>query len=219
MEQLIIDAMENLNEDQILKLVHQALNEGISPNEIINYVKIGVDNVGKKFENGEYFIADLMMSGIIFKEILEIQGLQPLDHNATNYRYSILLGTVFEDLHDIGKDIFGSMAKAAGFQVFDLGIDVAPDSFSKGIMRLKPDILALSGVLFSSIHNMGEIIKHLEKTGLRDTVKIIVGGGALTKEANDNIHADAYTNDASKGLEICKNWAREMNENNGKQTH
>ncbi len=213
MEQLIIHAMENLDEDQVLKLVRQALNEEIPPTDIINYVKSGVDNVGKRFESGEYFIADLMMAGIIFKQILAIDQLKLIDESLQNYNYTILLGTVYEDLHDIGKDIFGSMAKASGFQVIDIGIDVSARKFSDYIIKLKPDIVAMSGVLRSSATSMAEIVKHLTDMNLRDSVKIIVGGSFLTKEANNYIQADAFTRDATEGVKICQQWMKQAEGN------
>lgn len=208
MEQLIIRAVENLDDTQVLKLVYQAIEEKIPPMDIINHVKIGVDNVGKKFENGQYFIADLMMAGIIFKQILAIDELMYTDENIKNYNYTILLGTVYEDLHDIGKDIFGSMAKSSGFQVVDIGIDVSARKFADYIVKIKPDIVAMSGVLRASTNSMKEIIEYLSKMNLRENIKIIIGGSFLTKEAKDYIKADAFTKDATEGVRICQEWMK-----------
>ena len=215
MKDLIIRSVVTLDYDLVLKYVQLALEEGHETTEIIEYIKIGMNNVGKLFETGEYSVADLMMAGIIFREVLEIPDFHVLENDLTHYKYSILLGTVYDDLHDIGKDIFGSMAKAAGFKIIDLGIDVKPILFSQEIMRIKPNIVALSGVLNSSIYSMIEIVKHLEESGLRNDIKIIVGGSALTQESNEIIGADAFTNDAASGVEICKKWSMEFSEKNG----
>lgn len=212
MEKLIIQAMENLNDTQVLKLVYQAIDEKIPTMDIINYVKMGVDNVGKRFENGEYFIADLMMAGIIFKQILAIDELMLTDENTKNYNYTILLGTVYEDLHDIGKDIFGNMAKSSGFQVVDIGIDVSARKFADYIVRIEPDIVAMSGVLRSSISSMKGIVDYLTKMNLRDNIKIIIGGSFLTKEANEHIGADGFAKDATEGVKICNKWVTHSKE-------
>lgn len=213
MEQLIIHAMENLDEDMVLKLVRQALNEDIPPMDIIKYVKDGVDNVGKKFESGEYFIADLMMAGIIFKQILAMDELKLIDESLQNYNCTILLGTVYDDLHDIGKDIFASMAKASGFQVVDIGIDVSARKFADYIIKFNPQIVAMSGVMRGSMTSMAEIVKYLTAVNLREHVKIIVGGSFLSKEANNYIKADAFTRDATEGVKICQEWIREAEKN------
>lgn len=214
MEELIIKAFEDLEEKKLLILIQQALEEGLSSDDILQCLNTGVKNVGILFETGEYFIADLMMAGIIFKEILEMDAFQPTSKDIINQKYSILLGTVFDDLHDIGKDIFKNMAIAAGFQVIDLGMDVSSSSFVDHIIRLKPTIVALSGVLFASLDSMTSTIQYIEEGGLRKDVKILVGGRMMTKEANEFVGADAYTDDATEGIKICQKWVREIEENN-----
>ncbi|MFZ7133185.1 MAG: cobalamin B12-binding domain-containing protein [Eubacteriales bacterium] len=206
MKELIVNAMENLDEDLVMKLVQQAIEEGVPSSSIIQFVKTGVEIVGEKFEHGEFFIADLMMAGIIFKQILAMEKLEISLKSFKNYNHTILIGTVYDDLHDIGKDIFASIAKSSGFQVVDIGVDVNAKKFADYIIKIKPDILAMSGVLRSSLTSMADIVQYLSTVNLRDCVKIIIGGAFLTQEANDHIGADAFTKDAAEGIKICKEW-------------
>ncbi|MBC3802835.1 cobalamin-binding protein [Acetobacterium fimetarium] len=211
MEELLIQAVKDVNEKDILMLVDQAFATGYTPEQIIEILKRGMDCVGKEYEIGNYFIADLMMSGIIFKEILSQERMQPTsskdDQNAQD---TILVGTVKGDLHDIGKGLFSGMALSCGYHIVDLGVDVSPQAFVDQIKELKPQILALSGVLHTAIKSMKDTVDLIEKNGLRDQIKIIVGGNPLTLETFHFIGADAYSRDAAEGIKIIQNWIKEQ---------
>ena len=208
MKDLIVNAIEILDADAVLKYVQQALDEDVSAEEIIQYTNIGMEKVGKLFDSGEYFVADLMMAGIIFKEILEMPDFQPTEDDLTTYKYKILVGTVYDDLHDIGKDIFCSLAKSSGFQIIDIGTDVSIQKFADYIIKIKPDILAMSGVLGSSIRSMHQIVEHLDSIGLRKQVKVIVGGPFLDEDICAYIGADACAKEATEGVKICNQWMK-----------
>lgn len=207
MEELLIKAVEELDEEKVLELVGASLDNGVEPLYLLDLIKEGMHRVGKLYENKKYFIADLIMAGIIFKEVLRLDEMAAHFHRDDSKKLgTLIVGTVKGDLHDIGKDIFSGMMEAAGFDVIDLGVDVSKEVFVKEIEKYKPDILGLSGVLNFTIEAMKDIVDALKRAGIRDDVKVILGGNHLTKEALEYIGADYYTNDASIGVKICKKW-------------
>ncbi len=121
---------------------------------------------------------------------------------------SIVLGTVQGDLHDIGKNIFKSMSEAAGFEVYDLGIDISPSAFVEKVKEVKPQIIGMSGVLTLALEAMKVTVDELKNEGLRDNVKIVIGGNPVTKEACEQIGADAFTTNAAEGVKICQGWVK-----------
>ncbi|MPW24598.1 cobalamin-binding protein [Alkalibaculum sp. M08DMB] len=205
---IIIKAISELNEDKVIKLVNIYLSNGINANDIIKALQNGMENIGLLYEKKEYFITDLMMAGIIFKEVLEIKGMKDAINNNNQNKYigRLVIGTVKGDLHDIGKDIFIGFAKASGFEIFDLGVDVSPEVFCLKVEELKPDILALCGVLTLAMDYMKQTIDALISNDLRENLKIIVGGNMIDKNSHKYIDADAYTNNANYGIQICKDW-------------
>jgi len=205
LEDLIIKSVEELDEEKVMKLVNRALNTGMEPFTLLDLIKEGVKRVGKLYENQKYFIADLIMAGLIFREVLELERIKEQFYNNANMKAGkIILGTVKGDLHDIGKDIFKGMMEANGFEAIDLGVDVRKEDFVKCALEQKPDIIGLSGVLTFTVKTMKEVVDAFSETGIRKDVKIILGGNHLTKETCDYIGADCFTNDASLGVKLCK---------------
>ena len=212
MDELIVNAVEELDEDRVLELANKALSDGMEPLYLLELVKNGMSRVGKLYENKQYFIADLIMAGLIFKEVLKLD--QMIDHfhrEDTGKSGKVLVGTVEGDLHDIGKDIFKGMLYANGFDVIDLGVDVPAKVFVEEVKKHKPDIVGLSGVLNFTIDTMKETVEALRDANIRDKVMVILGGNHLTKEALEYIGADYYTNDASVGVKVCKKWVKTNN--------
>lgn len=209
----IINAVEQLNEDTVLKLAEEALKDGMEPLTLLEMVNEGMVRVGRLYEEKTYFIADLIMAGIIFKEVLELDKMSEQFRSNGNKKIGrVLVGTVRGDLHDIGKDIFRGLMEANSFEVIDLGVDVPAEHFVKKVMEYKPDILGLSGVLTFTTEVMREVILALEEAGIRDKVKVIVGGNHLTERACSYIGADGFANDASEGVKICINWLEKERE-------
>ncbi|HCX65828.1 MAG TPA: cobalamin-binding protein [Eubacteriaceae bacterium] len=208
MSEALIKAITELNEDKVIKLVKQRFEEGASTQEILALLQKGMDSVGNLYKKSEYFIADLIMAGIIFREVLELEEMQfdmvDIEKTAAG---KVVLGTVKGDLHDIGKDIFADILTSAGFIVYDLGVDVPADLFVEKIQETNAKIVGMSGVLSLAISSMKETVDAIEKAGIRDQVKILAGGNLLTKDVGDYIGADAFTNNATEGLKICKEWA------------
>lgn len=148
LSELIINSVEQLDEKKAMELSKTALKNGLDPLALLDLIKEGVIRVGKRYENQQYFIADLIMAGVIFKDILELKEIKQQFSSPKNVKAGkLLIGTVAGDLHDIGKNIFIGMMKANGFETIDLGVDVKKEDFVKYAIEIKPDIIGMSGVL------------------------------------------------------------------------
>jgi methanogenic corrinoid protein MtbC1 len=195
MEYNIKNAVIELNEKKVIKLVKAALDSGVNPNDIIDEVDAGMMIIGELYQEGKVFIADLMMSGIIFKKVLKITDINKseiLNSSPSDHIGTIVIGSAYTDKHDIGKDIFISMARAAKFKVIDLGIDVSAEVFFEALLQYHPDIVGISALLTSSII-------HIKNT--------------LNEDARKFTGADAYTKKASDGLRICLSWVNKNGQN------
>jgi len=212
MDELIVNAVEELDEDRVIDLAQKALSDGMKPLYLLELVKCGMSRVGKRYENKQYFIADLIMAGLIFKEVLKLDKMtEEFNKGIVDRMNKVIVGTVKGDLHDIGKDIFKGLLDAHGFNVIDLGVDVPAEAFVEAVKMHKPDIVGLSGVLNFTIDTMKETVEALRCANVRDKVMVILGGNHLTKEALEYIGADYYTNDASIGVKVCKKWVNTKN--------
>jgi len=203
-------AVGDLDEEKVLAILKELVEKNPSEEEAQKAViacQSGMNIVGDLFEKGEYFVGDLIFAGELLTNAIEI--LKPLLGNESGSKIGrILLGTVAGDLHDIGKNIFKSMAEAAGFEVFDLGVDVPPENFVVKAKEVNPAIVGMSGVLTLALESMKVTVDALKEAGLRDHVKIIIGGNPVTKESCELIGADAYTTNAAEGVKICRGWVQ-----------
>lgn len=202
----ITKAVQKLEEKKVIKLVRYAVKEGATRTQIIESVQAGLDAVGAYFEEGRYGVTDLMMAGIIFEEILKLDCLQLESHNLGKTIGTILLCTIECDLHDIGKSIFKSAAQMSGFEVVDLGIDISPEKIVEETRRIKPDVIAISSIMAGGVKYMKETNEILIREGLRDQVKIILGGLATHRDAVEYVGADAFTKDVYEGVNLCRRW-------------
>ena len=190
----------NLNSEELKNAVEKALNSKISPQEIVHQgFSKGMEIVGEKYENGEYFLSELIMAGVTMNESLEL--IKPLlkgkDMKSCG---KVAIGTVEGDLHDIGKNIVMTMLESSGFEVHDLGVDVPPERFVEKVKELKPDILGMSALLSVTMNRVKETIDALVKNSLRNNVKILVGGRCLDEKIAKEMGADAYGSDAWDGV-------------------
>ncbi len=206
----ITDTLADLEEDVVIKKISDFFSTANTPtqNEISKLLQAcqkGMEIVGHRFSSGEYFLPDLIFSGEIFKTIMSFIPLQSQDDSSTVLG-RIVLGTVRGDIHDIGKDIVASLMKVNGFEVYDLGVDVAEEKFLEEVRRVKPQIVAMSGLLASALEVMKSIVDLLNNSGVRDNIKIIIGGAAVSEAACQYIGADAQTENAADGVKICKEW-------------
>ena len=212
-KELLVDYVEQLEEKKVLELANHALEQGMNPLDLVNLIIEGMGRVGKRYEAKDYYIADLIMAGIIFREVL---GLSPMASYFTSHdkqkRGRVLIGTVKDDIHDIGKEIFRALLETHGFEVMDLGVDVAGETFVKKAEEFEPDIIGLSGVLTSTLDQMKQVVDTLASAGIKDKVKIIAGANYLNANACIYVGADDFAADASKGIEICLEWMKDFNQ-------
>ena len=207
-QELLVGYVEQLEEKKVLELAKQALEQGMNPLTLINLIVEGMNRVGKRYENKDYFIADLIMAGIIFREVLGLSAVTSYSSNHyQNKRGKVLLGTVKDDIHDIGKEIFRALLETHGFEVIDLGVDVAGETFVKKAIEYQPQIIGLSGVLTSTLDQMKQVVDEFKKAGLRDKVKIIAGANYLNLHGCQYIGADSFATEAAKGIETCLEWS------------
>ena len=188
--------------EKVVRYCENELEIGTSPYTIFSNLSIGLEEIGKRYERGRFFTSDLIVSGSNMKKAIEM--LRPLFKlEETSSKGKVLIGTVKGDVHDIGKTIFSIMLQADGFEVLDLGVDVSEEVFIESVERTKPDILAMSALLTSTISNMKSVIDALKDKGIRENIKVIVGGRPVSREYAEQIGADEYGEDAVEGLKKC----------------
>lgn len=201
----ISDALADLEEDKVLKLVKEKLDANEDPFKILEACRKGIADIGNQSIEGTAFLTDLIMAGEIFKEALEL--LMPkLVISESEIKGKVVIGTVEGDIHNIGKNIAITFLKAAGFDVTDLGVDVLPQKFVDAIKEHKPQVVGLSGLLTLSIEPMKKTIESISDANLREEIKIIVGGERMDQGVCEHVGADAWVNDAVEGVKIIKNW-------------
>lgn len=190
----------------IEELLGAALAAGAPPMACVEAMMAGLDETGKRFERGEYFLPELVVAAEAFKTGMHV--LTPLLAGQERaYHGTVVLGTVKGDVHDIGKNLVGFLLESAGFKVIDLGVDVAPQLFVNAVKTYSAGVLALSALLTTTMLGMPEVIAGLETAGLRPGVKVIVGGAPLSKKFAAEIGADGYGLNAPQAVEIIKGWA------------
>ena len=205
----ISDAFANLKDSPIIVvLIEKAISEKIPANVILEKgLRKGLDEIGRKYADGIYFLADLLFAGSLMQDATKT--LQPYITTEGAHRIgTLVLGTVRGDIHDIGKNVFKMVCEASGFAVLDLGVDVDPETFVDKLKETNGYILAMSALLTTTIGEMKTVITALVQAGLRENVKTIIGGNAVTKEFGKEIGVDAAALDAIEGVEICKEWFR-----------
>ncbi len=207
---IIIDFVSEiveLNENKVNEMVKERLKNNEDPLKIMDEVREAMKIIGDKFSNKEYFLPELIMSGEILTQIFEELGPKLKEAQMGGKRKGkVLLGTVFGDIHDIGKDVVKFMLDANGFEVMDLGVDVPADKFISSLKEFKPNVLALSGFLTLAYDSMKEIIEKLKVAGLRDGVKIMIGGGTVDERIVGFVGADAYGESAVDAVNIATKW-------------
>lgn len=205
--QRLNDAIVELDIDAIPRLCEEALEAGVPAHEaVIEGMAKGMEVVGQKYEDGEYYLAELIMAGETMKEGMAV--LEPhLKAGDMKSAGRCVIGTVKGDLHDIGKNVFASLLKAQNYEVIDLGVDVSPEQFVEAVKEHEPQLLAMSALLTTTMDGMGSVIAELERQGLRDGVKVIVGGAPMTQEFAEEIGADAAASDAVMGVRTVSRWA------------
>ena len=191
---------------EVEELVKRALEDGVEVSSILNDGLIaGMQVVGEKFKKDEFYVPEVLIAARamhkgmnVLKPYLERSGVKPIA--------KYVIGTVRGDLHDIGKNLVAMMLRGAGFEVIDLGVDVPPERFVEAVKQNNPDIVGMSALLTTTMMEMKKVIDALKEAGLRDKVKIIIGGAPITPEFAEEIGADAASRDAVEAASICKSW-------------
>ncbi len=211
MEEVNLEILEKLSEnlisgqDKIVeKLVQKALNENISANEILQKGLIkGMDVVGEKFKNNEFYIPEVLIAAramkagmTLLKPSLVKTGVKPVG--------KMVIGTIKGDLHDIGKNLVAMMMEGAGFEIYDLTVDVSPEKFIEKVKETNAKLIGMSALLTTTMVNMKATIDALKENNLREKVKVIIGGAPVTQEFADEIGADAFAPDAASAVEKVK---------------
>jgi methanogenic corrinoid protein MtbC1 len=204
--QQLISELADLNEEVVLQMVQERLEAGDDPLQIIEDCNTGMRLVGERYEQGEFYISGLIMSGEIFREVVELVQpyLKRLEGNVP--LGCILLGTVAGDIHDIGKNLVSMLLACHGFNVIDLGVDVPASVFAMKAAEVKPDIVGLSGLLTASFDGMKETVILLRdeaaKSGL--SLPIMIGGGLINDQICQYVNADYWAPDAMSGVRLCQ---------------
>jgi methanogenic corrinoid protein MtbC1 len=200
--------LSDLKEPEALAFVEKALGEGVDPLELLEDAKEGMNIVGERFASEEYFIPDLVFSGEILKGIVKMlePHLKAKERDKGERLGKVIIGTVAGDIHDIGKDIVVFMLDVSGFDVVDLGIDVPVQEFVDTIKETGSTVVGLSGFLTLAFDSMKETVEAIDRAGLRDKVKIMIGGGQINEQVRDFTGADAYGEDAMAAVKLAKGW-------------
>lgn len=200
-------AMGDLEEETMLKLLNQVIDEsGADAEKAMQACQEGMDIVGSRYESEEYFVSDLIYAGELMTEAVDILKSALVAESSDGVKARMILCTVKGDLHDIGKNVVKSMMEAAGFEVVDLGIDVAPEAIVEEAKNTGITIIGLSGVLTLAIDSMKDTVDAFKEAGMRDNVKIIIGGAPVTEESYKLAGADYGTKSPQEAVGVCKSW-------------
>ena len=190
---------------EIADILKAHLSAGEKPQKCLEAMMVGLDQTGKLFEAGEYFVPELVMGGDTFKAGMEV--LAPLlistDRKSAGV---VVLGTVQGDVHDIGKNLIGFLFESSGFKLIDIGVDVPAERFVQAVKENSANVLAMSALLTTTMLGMRDVMEALKKAGLRDKVKVIIGGAPVSQKYAKDIGADAYGATAPQGIEIVRAW-------------
>jgi methylmalonyl-CoA mutase cobalamin-binding domain/chain len=204
----------DLEEEKVLEIVRQRIDDGDDLLQIINECNEGMREVGERYERGEYFIAGLIMSGEIFRQVVEI--VQPLleDQMSSESSGKVLVGTVSGDIHDLGKNMLSLLLSSHGFVVIDLGVDVSAEVFAEKVIEHKPDFVGLSCLITASFTMMKNTIDALRQAAEENDLSfpIIVGGGMVDEQIKDFVGADYWMPDAMSGVRLCQDLMKEKSE-------
>jgi 5-methyltetrahydrofolate--homocysteine methyltransferase len=208
-ESALIAALVEMREDEALALARSFIADGQPPARLLELSRMAMEAIGKRFEDGEYFLPELMMAGEMLAQIAEL--VRPhLAQSATTENDAakpvVLIGTVQGDLHDIGKNIVVFMLEVNGFKVVDLGIDVPVGTFVDKVREIRPAVVGLSGFLTLAFDAMRDTVQAFHTAGLRDNIKVMIGGGQVDEAIRKYTGADAYGSNAMAAVNLCQGW-------------
>lgn len=202
---MVSESVLSFESETVVRATKQAMEAGISPLKIIEKgLAKGLNEVGARFQSGEFFLFELISAANAAKAGMEL--LKPLLQKSEGKTKlgTVIIGTVKGDLHDLGKNIVAAMLEASGFEVYDLGVDVPTETFIEKTKELHPEILGMSALLTPTMEEMGKVVEGLKEEGLRNKVKVIVGGSSMTEEFARKIGSDAWGADAADAVNKAK---------------
>lgn len=202
----LVKAISEMKEQEALEIAKRMLDAGEDPLLVLECGHKAMAIVGQRFEEGEYFLPELMMSGELLRQVSDMAKPKIKDQTAAKKLGKVLMGTVQGDIHNIGKDIVSFLLEVNGFEVRDIGVDVAPEKFVEEIRDFQPQVVGLSGLLTVAYDSMKNTIFAINEAGLRDSVKIMIGGGQVGERIMTYAGADAYGKDAMEGITLAKSW-------------
>jgi methanogenic corrinoid protein MtbC1 len=206
MSDKLVNAIADMKEQEALKLAKEMAEGGSEPLAILNAAREAMGIVGQRYEEGTYFLPELILAGVMLNQIAEIVKPELAKAPKEKRHGKVVMGTVEGDIHDIGKDIVVFMLDVNGFEVLDLGIDVPPQKFVEAIKDFQPQVVGLSGFLSLAFDSMKDTVEAMKKAGLRDKVKVMIGGGQMSDEIKKYTGADAYGEDAMAGVSLARKW-------------
>jgi len=206
MTQALIDAFIDIREEEVVRLARELLEGGTDPLAVLDACKQALEIIGDRFAAGQAFVPELIMAGEMMGQVTAL--VRPLlDQARPPQRLGkVLMGTVEGDIHDIGKDVVTFMLDANGFEVIDLGVDVTPQAFVTGIKEAQPDVVGLSGLLTLAFQSMKETVDAVREAGLRDRVKIMIGGAPVDEHIQEYAGADGWGKDAMEAVALARQW-------------
>jgi len=206
MTERLMHALVHMKEAEALQRAKQLLEQGTAPLEILDSCSKAMEVVGQRFEKGVYFLPHLMMAGEMLKQISGM--IKPFIHEQKIHEPGgrVLIGTVEGDIHDIGKNIVVFLLEANGFEVRDMGINQKPEKFVQAIQSFQPQVVGMSGLLTLAFDSMKKTVQAIQEAGLREAVRIVIGGGVVTDKIREYSGADAYAPDAMAGVRLVKAW-------------
>jgi methylmalonyl-CoA mutase cobalamin-binding domain/chain len=193
----------SLRRDAVVETVERRLGAGEDPLRILDDCRQAMTLVGERFQEGDFFLADLILSAEIFKEVAAMIEPRLSRGKAAHTRGRVLIGTLQGDIHDLGKSIVATLLRAHGFEVLDLGVDVPPSVVAEKAKEFQPHIVGFSALITTAFLSMKEAVTLLEEGGLRDRIKVMIGGGVTTAKVRDYVGADFQTTDAIEGVSYC----------------
>jgi len=201
----IKEVMTALETEKVIDRVQRALRLGVGPTDVLDALRGGVQEVGRKYEEGEYFISDLVIAGETMKKALEI--LKPLlKTKEVKEPIGIVLGSAYGDLHDIGKEIVKSLLLSAGLEVYDLGVDVSPGKFVEESQKTYARLIGISALLSTTTPAAADVTRELSARAVRERVKVILGGAAVRDWMVEKFGVDGAVDDAMKGVRLIQSW-------------
>jgi len=207
MDEKLIQALVELREEEAVDLARRMMAEGVEPLHIVDVCRKALSIVGERYERREYYLSGLIMSGEIFRNIVEMLEQSFSFPETEEETRKVILGAPLGDVHDIGKDIVSILLRCRGFQVIDLGVSVSPDRFMEAAQETGARLVGISTLLTIAYDAIKETVKSFERAGLRDRVKIVLGGGAISQRVCEYTQADACGQDAMDAVRFAETFA------------